>query len=101
MASTADLVPVGLNFTPCSLCGGGISGAYAAGLPLELIMRLSNHSDIKVVQCYYLGAQTPASDEGRHILGGLRCTGFRLDRLCPVAPSVANMGQPVVQSQAS
>ena len=79
----------------------GISAAYAAGLPLELTMRLSNHSDNKFVFRHYLDPQTPASDEGRLFLGGFWCPVFRLDRFCLVAPSVTNMRQPVVQSQAS
>lgn len=76
---------------PQSLRSGGISAAYAAGLPLELIMRLTNHSDKKVVRRRYPDPKTPASDEGRLFLGGFWCKVLRLDSFCPVVPSVAYM----------
>ena len=54
LAATGALLPVGLESTPRSLRIGVVSSAYAVGLPLDLIMRLSNHSDQKVVLKHYL-----------------------------------------------
>lgn len=67
--ATAPRAPVGLKFTPRSHRSRGISAAYATGLSFELIMRLSNHSDRKVVLRHYLDPKTPASDEGRLFFG--------------------------------
>lgn len=39
LADTGTLPPLGFKFTPRSLRSGGISAAYAAGVPLDIIMR--------------------------------------------------------------
>jgi hypothetical protein len=56
--------PLGTRFTPRSLRSGGITAAYAVGVPLERIMRLSNHASVAVVMRQYLDplvTPTPAA----------------------------------------
>ena len=50
--------PLGSRYTPRSLRSGGMSAAYAVGVPIPVIMRLSHQSDAKVVQKHYLDALT-------------------------------------------
>lgn len=61
IAETGTIAPLGFKFTPRSLRSGGMSAAYATGLPLELVMRLSNHTDEQVVRRHYLDPQTVAT----------------------------------------
>lgn len=65
IAQTGTVAPLGMKFTPRSLRSGGISSAFATGVPLELIMRISNHQDATVVRRHYLDPQTECSDEAR------------------------------------
>mgnify|MGYP003476553559 FL=1 len=58
------IAPPGTHYTPRSLRSGGIKAAYAAGVPLERIMRVSNHVSTAVVLRHYLDplvAPTPAA----------------------------------------
>jgi hypothetical protein len=45
----AALPPPSARFTPRFLCSGGITAACAVGVPLEWILRLSNHPSAAVV----------------------------------------------------
>lgn len=58
IAETGTIAPLGFKFIPRSLRSGGMSAAYATGLPLELVMRLSNHTDEQVVRRHYFDPQT-------------------------------------------
>ncbi|PXF46029.1 hypothetical protein BWQ96_04204 [Gracilariopsis chorda] len=57
--------PSGSQFTVRSLRSGGISEAYAAGVPLPVIMRLSNHHSEAVVHKHYLDALMPSTPAAR------------------------------------
>jgi hypothetical protein len=57
--------PPGARFTPRSLRSGGITAAYSVGVPLERIMRLSNHSNAAVVMRHYLDPLVPPSTAAR------------------------------------
>lgn len=63
VAETQTVPPLGMKFTPRSLRIGGISAAYAAGVPMPVIMRLSNHFDEQVVRRHYLDPQTVATPD--------------------------------------
>ena len=82
LAATGALPPVGLKFTPRSLRSGSISSAYAVGLPPELIMRLSNYSDQKVVLKHYLDPQTRTSPEARLFFGRFMVRGILAGQPC-------------------
>jgi hypothetical protein len=55
----------GARFTPCSLRSGGITAAYAVGVPLERIMRLSNHASAAVAMRHYLDPLVPPTPAAR------------------------------------
>jgi hypothetical protein len=57
--------PPGARFTPRSLRSGGITAAYAVGVPLERIMRLSNHASAAVVMRHYLDPLVPPTPAAR------------------------------------
>lgn len=61
--------PAGTKFTARSLRSGGISAAYSAGVRLEVIMRLSNHTSAEVVHKHYLDALLPVSASARLFFG--------------------------------
>lgn len=65
IAETTTVAPLGMKFTRRFLRSGGISAAFATGVPLELIMRISNHQDATVVRRHYLDPQTEGSDAAR------------------------------------
>jgi integrase len=62
---SSEAPPRGTKYTPRSLRSGGISAAYAEGVGLPAIMRLSNHASATTVHRYYLDALLPASEAGR------------------------------------
>jgi hypothetical protein len=47
------------------LRSGGITAAYAVGVPLERIMRLSNHASLAVVMRHYLDPLVPPTPAAR------------------------------------
>jgi hypothetical protein len=49
LCSVGAVAPPGTRYTPQSLRSGGISAAYAVGVPMERIMRVSNHGSTAVV----------------------------------------------------
>lgn len=57
--------PAGTKWTARSLRSGGISAAYASGVDLPVIMRLSNHTSADVVHKHYLDALVPPSAAAR------------------------------------
>jgi hypothetical protein len=64
LRAVGAIAPSGAQYTPRSLRSGGITAAYAAGVPLERIMRVSNHVSTTVVLRHYLDplvALTPAA----------------------------------------
>jgi hypothetical protein len=64
LRAVGAIAPPGTHYTPRSLRSGGITAAYAAGVPLERIMRVSNHVSTAVVLRHYLDplvAPTPAA----------------------------------------
>jgi hypothetical protein len=81
----------GERFTPRSLRTGGITAAYAVGVPLERIMRLSNHATAADVMRHYLGPLVPPTPAARVFFQRF------VPSLCslplpavPVSPSVGN-----------
>jgi hypothetical protein len=64
LRAVAAVAPPGTRYTPRSLQSGGITAAYAVGVPMERIMRVSNHASAVVVLRHYLDPlvpQTPAA----------------------------------------
>jgi hypothetical protein len=64
LCAVGAIAPPGTQYTPRSLDSGGITAAYAAGVPLERIMRVSNHVSTAVVLRHYLDplvVPTPAA----------------------------------------
>jgi hypothetical protein len=55
----------GTRYTPRSLRSGGITAAYAVGVPLERIMRVSNHASTTVVLRHYLDPLVPPTPAAR------------------------------------
>jgi hypothetical protein len=71
-AATADglravgaVAPPGTRYTPRSLRSGGITAAYAVGVPMERIMRVSNHASTAVVLRHYLDPLVPPTPAAR------------------------------------
>jgi hypothetical protein len=64
LRAVGAISPPGTRYTPRSLRSGGVTAAYAAGVPLERIMRVSNHVSRTVVLRHYrdlLVSSTPAA----------------------------------------
>lgn len=74
--------PAPNGHAPRSLRSGGISAAYAAGVSLPVIMRLSNHYSSAVVHKHYLDALAPPSAAG-DVFSIALCTLARPLRLLP------------------
>lgn len=66
--------PPGSQFTARSLRSGGISAAYAAGVPLLVIMRLSSHHSEAVVHKHYLDALMPSTPAARLFFARFTCS---------------------------
>jgi hypothetical protein len=98
VAATADGLrgvaarpPPGTRFTPRSLRSGGITAAYAVGVPLERIMRLSNHASLAVVMRHYLDPLVPPTPAARVFFQRFVPSSRSLPLpAAPVSPSVGN-----------
>jgi hypothetical protein len=83
--------PPGARFTTRSLRSGGITAAYSVGVPLERIMRLSNHSSTAVVMRYYLDPLvSPSADARVFFLRFVRTPHSPHLPAAPVSPYVGN-----------
>jgi hypothetical protein len=65
LRAVAAFAPPGSHYTPRSLRSGGITAAYAVGVPLERIMRVSNHASTAVVLRHYLDPLVPPTPAAR------------------------------------
>jgi hypothetical protein len=65
LRAVGAVAPPGTRYTPRSLRSGGISAAYAVGVPMERIMRVSNHASTAVVLRHYLDPLMPPTPAAR------------------------------------
>jgi hypothetical protein len=65
LRAVAAVAPPGTRYTPRSLRSGGITAAYAVGVPMERIMRVSNHASTAVVLRHYLDPLVPPTPAAR------------------------------------
>jgi hypothetical protein len=85
LRAVAAIAPPGARYTPRSLRSGGITAAYAVGVPMERIMRVSNHASTAVVLRHYLDALVPPTPAARVFF----------DRFVPAARSLSVPVPPV------
>jgi hypothetical protein len=82
----------GSRYTPRSLRSGGIKAAYTVGVPLERIMRVSNHASAAVVLRHYLEPLLPLTPAARVFFDRFIPASRALPMPdSPVAISVGNM----------
>jgi hypothetical protein len=86
--------PPGARFTPRSLRSGGITAAYSVGVPMERIMRLSNHSSVAVVIRHYLDPLVPPSPAARVFFSRFVPSHPSRSLPLPAAPVSPSIGNP-------
>jgi hypothetical protein len=91
LRAVAAIAPPGTRYTPRSLRSGGITAAYAVGVPMERIMRVSNHASTAVVLRHYLDPLVPPTPAARVFFNRFVPASRSLSMpVSPVAFSVGN-----------
>jgi hypothetical protein len=98
LRAVSAIAPPGTYITPRSLRCGGITAACAAGVPLERIMRVSNHSTAAVVLRHYLDPLVPLTRAARIFFDRFVPATRALS--LPAAPVSPAVGIPVVGAPA-
>jgi hypothetical protein len=88
LRSVGAVAPPGTCYTPRSLRSGGISAAYAVGVPMERIMRVRNQASTAVVLRHYLDPLMPPKPAARVFFG----------RFVPASRSLPGLVSPVALS---